>query len=244
MENKSVNIICYLSNGAPSIEKTFANAERYIAGGCDIIEVDIPSDDPYLDNELIQTRMKSSFAQDESLLTHLQTIVELKNKHPQMRLIILSYESSILRVGLDRFAETVRKVNAEGVILVGEKDQKVRNSLQVMGIKCAAYVPFDLPEEDIENAKRSNSFIYLQAKPSGKIKAGLDSLDKVIRYLRETIGLTNPIYCGVGVSTPDDICMLKESGADGAFIGSGVIKRENDPDEQITYIHSLKLASR
>lgn len=244
MENNKVNIICYLSNGAPSIEKTFENAERYIEAGCDIIEVDLPTDNPYLDNQLIQDRMKYSFQQDESLDRHLQTIVELKNKHSKMKFIILAYESSILLLGIEKFIKAFQKINPEGLILVGEKDGDVRRELQGKGIKCAAYVPFDLPEKDVENAKKSNSFIYLQAKSSGKIKDNLDTLDKVIHYMRQVIGLKQDIYCGVGVSTPEDIRMLKAAGADGAFIGSGVIKREDTPEEQIAYIKSLKIASK
>jgi len=46
--------------------------------------------------------------------------------------------------------------------------------------------------------------------------------------LREKYGLDRPIFCGVGLQTLADIEFVKESGADGAFIGSSLFKIEND----------------
>ena len=41
-----MNLICYLTNGNPSIEGTIEMAKTYVASGCDIIEVDLPAQDP------------------------------------------------------------------------------------------------------------------------------------------------------------------------------------------------------
>lgn len=52
-----MNLICYLCNGYPSIEKSVEMAKLYEQAGCDIIEIDFPSRNPYLESELIQSRM-------------------------------------------------------------------------------------------------------------------------------------------------------------------------------------------
>ena len=53
-----MKLICYLSNGYPSIQASLDMAQQYVAAGCDIIEVDFPGHDPYLESDFIATRMK------------------------------------------------------------------------------------------------------------------------------------------------------------------------------------------
>ena len=48
-----MNLICYLSNGYPTIEKSIEVAQTYVSAGCDMIEIDFPSRDPFLEGEFI-----------------------------------------------------------------------------------------------------------------------------------------------------------------------------------------------
>jgi len=41
-----MDLICYLSNGYPSIESSIDAAKTYVDAGCDIIEIDFPSRNP------------------------------------------------------------------------------------------------------------------------------------------------------------------------------------------------------
>ncbi|MDM8213173.1 tryptophan synthase subunit alpha [Enterococcus hirae] len=239
-----MDIICYLSNGYPTHEKTLENAANYVRGGCDIIEVDLPTSDPFLDNELIQNRMIKSYAKDPELTSQAQTFFDLRKKFPQQRLFALCYEATIISFGVENFRALVQDAAVEAVILVGPKDNTVKNQLIASGIRVASFIPFDLPEKEIQLAKESNGFVYLQAKSSGETRPGIDTLKKAIAYLRDTAAITQKIYCGMGIATPEDIKMVKEAGGDGAFIGSGLLKKEDDPAQMVEYLQCLKNAAR
>ncbi|MGO3732245.1 MAG: tryptophan synthase subunit alpha [Vagococcus sp.] len=238
-----MNIICYLSNGYPTSEATLEKAETYIKGGCDIIEIDLPTNNPFLDNEKIQHRMKTSYSEDSSLESQVDTILSIRKNFPNQKVLILCYEHTIKQYGVQKFIDLFLEVDAESVILIAPENDTISKRLVTEGVKIASYIPFDLPEKEIVAAKSANGFIYLQAKPAGKVREGCETLDKAIKYLREERGFDQPIYCGMGVSTQEDIKNLKAAGADGAFIGSSLFNLEETPEKMAEYIKELKEAS-
>lgn len=234
-----VKVICYLSNGYPTPEETIKTADYYVEGQCDIIEIDLPTDNPYLDNELIGGRMKASYQHDPSFSAHLETVKTIREKHPTQEMLFLSYESSIKTVGVEKFIGFCQEHNILDIILVGNEDNVVKNQLMAAGIKVSSFIPYHLPQEEIDLAKNSNGFIYLQAKSTGKEKEGCHTLKECIDYLRG-LGLSQPIYCGMGISTREDIELVEKSGGDGAFIGSAVLKLQAEPAKLVSFIQELK----
>ncbi len=232
-------LICYLSNGYPSTELTLKTADLYVQGGCDIIEVDIPTDNPYLDNDYIGGRMAKAYEQDSNLDHYLETISSIRTKYPEKEMLIVLYEHSLKEIGIFKFKLFCLEYNTKDIILVGSENNDIKNELMESGIRVSSYIQFHLPEKEIELALNSNGFIYLQAKSVGLEKDGCHTLKDCIHYLREK-GITQPIYCGVGISTKEDVRMVAESGGDGAFIGSAVLKRQNDPEELVPFIRELK----
>lgn len=89
---------------------------------------------------------------------------------------------------------------------------------------------YQMLEEEIESAKHSNGFVYLQAKPTpgqGFVNPEYPALKDCIKCLRDH-GIERPIYCGVGVHSPEDVKMVKEAGGDAAFVGSTILKLQED----------------
>lgn len=233
-----MQLICYLSNGFPSKEKMFENAAAYIEAGCDIIEVDLPTNNPFLDGELIQQRMSAAYEMDSTLDQPIQNLLELRMLYPKQKFLLLSYEHTIEQVGINRFIGLCQAFHPEAVILVAPKNDVIRGQLMESDISVASYIPFHLPVAEVTQAKDANGFIYLQAKTT-KTEVPYQTLKEVIAHLKE-IGFTQKIYCGVGVSSPEDILMVKEAGADAAFVGSVILKQEAHLSEMKEYIRLLK----
>lgn len=235
-----MDLIGYLSNGYPSEKETIDRAAAYIEGGCDVIEIDLPSNNPYIDGEMIQTRMKASYQNDPSLQSQAQTIKEIRSRFPSQRLFVLVYEETVIKFGLEAFIQLQKDCHTEAVILIAPSNDTVKKELEKNGIKVASYIRFHLPEEDILQAKDASGFIYLEATPSQAPKAGFETLEKVIGYLRQELGTTRPIHCGVGISTLADVKMVKEAGADGVFVGSTILRIEDDKKELVDWLKLLK----
>ncbi len=223
-----MKLICYLSNGYPTIDASFAMAENYIQAGCDIIEVDFPSSNPYLEGEYIANRMKEALASCNDYGRYMEGIVRIKKSHPGTKFILLAYENTILEIGAEGFGRFCTENDLRDLIYVGSHNEEVKSSLIKKGIKISCYVQFHMDEEEIRSALTSNGFVYMQAKPTtNNINPNFPTLKHCIDHLK-SLGIQREIYCGVGIYTPEDIRMAREAGADGVFVGSTVLKLHQD----------------
>lgn len=237
-----MKLICYLSNGYPTIEASIRIAKDYVEAGCDIIEVDFPSSDPFLEGEYIAGRMKAALETCNDHSRYMDSIKTIKNSNPNTKFILLSYESTILSIGPERFIEFCTQNNIQDLIYVGGNNGFIKNEIIKKGIKISCYVQFHMPEEEIKAALSSNGFVYMQAKPTtNNINPQYPALKDCINELKRR-GVTREIYAGVGIYTIEDIQIAKNAGADAVFVGSTILKLQEDIPEMKKTIASFKKA--
>lgn len=239
-----MKLICYLSNGYPTIEESANIAGIYAEGGCDIIEIDLPSRDPYLESEYIAGRMAAALKECDDYERYMENILRIKAENPSVRMILLSYENTVQEIGVERFADFCIENDLKDLIFVGLSSEEIKTRLIERGLRVSCYVQFPMLESEIESALASNGFVYMQAKAEPeKINPNFPTLADCIAHLRSR-GVDREIYCGVGVYTPEDFKMVKQSGGDGAFVGSTVLKLYDKPEELKTAIQAFKAADR
>ena len=237
-----MRLICYLSNGYPSIDSSVDMAKKYVEAGCDIIEVDFPSPDPYLEGEYIASRMHKALEACSDYDKYMDGIVKIKRDLPDTKIILLMYEDTLIQIGVEKFINYCKNNGFADLILVGLKDEVVKNRCIEAGIAVSCYVQFNMDENEIDVAKNSNGFVYMQAKPINiDVNPAFPTLKDCIAKLRAE-GISREIYCGVGIYTPEDIRMAKEAGADGVFVGSTILKLQQDVPQMQQVIRSLKEA--
>lgn len=238
-----MDLICYLSNGYPSIECSKALAEDYADAGCDIIEIDFPAHDPYLESPYLAARMKDALAAEGDYEKYMRGMTDIKRKLPHTRFILLAYEATVLEIGYERFLAFCRENGFSDMILVGLKDETVKEKFMADGMGVSCYVQFQMLPEEVESAKQSNGFVYMQymrdEPGDGQVNPACPTLKDCIAHLRQQ-GIGRPIYCGVGIHTPEDARMAKEAGADGIFIGSAVLKLQDDIPAMKKMIQAFK----
>jgi len=226
-----MKLICYLSNGYPSIEESTKTAFSYVNAGCDIIEIDFPGRDPYLESEYLANRMEKALQACDDYNKYMQAMANLKKALPDTKFILLLYEDTLEEIGLERFVDFCKENEFKELIFVGLKNERNKDKLISEGLHVSCYVQYHLLPEEVEHAKRSNGFVYLQAKPTdGNINPDYPELKDCVQYLRNK-GIDRPIYCGVGIHTPEDVEMVKQAKADGVFIGSAILKLHDDIPE-------------
>lgn len=235
-----MNLICYMALGSPSLETSIVTAKNYILGGCDIIEADFPAKDPYLDSPYIQSRMAEALRNCPDYFQYMKAIETIKAQNPTAKFFYLIYERTILEIGIQNFIDFCHRNQQLDVILVGTEFPHVRTALVEAGLQASAFIRYHLPEEDIEVAKKANGFIYLQASPAGVLHPKYQTLKDIIHHLRADLGLKHRINCGIGVSSPEYVRLVKEAGADGAFVGAIVLRLHEKPEEMKSMIRALK----
>lgn len=222
-----MEIICYLSNGYPTIESSYQTAIEYADAGCKIMEIDFPSRNPYLEGEYIAGRMAKALQACNDYNKYMESIVAVKKRLPDMKLLVLAYENTVEEIGIQRFITFCLENDLKDILLVGLKDNTIKDRLMESGLRISCYVQYQLIPEEIEMAKRSTGFVYMQAKPGKTVNPEYPELKDCIAHLRDC-GIDRPIYCGVGVHAPEDVKMVKEAGGDAAFVGSTILKLHED----------------
>ncbi|MCW5953127.1 MAG: tryptophan synthase subunit alpha [Propionibacteriaceae bacterium] len=235
-----MKLICYLSNGYPTLGGSAGIARCYAEAGCDLIEIDLPARNPYLEGEFIAGRMARALADCEDYDAYMANMVRIARESPAMKVLVLSYEQTVLEIGVEKFLEFCVANDFRDVILVGLTSDEVKNRLIAGGVRVSCYVQFQLDPAEIESAKQSNGFVYLQAKAGPEqVNPAFPTLADCVAELRRQ-GIERPIYCGVGVATPEDFAMVERAGADGAFVGSTILKLAEQPDELRRTIRAFK----
>lgn len=234
-----MEVVCYLSNGYPSIEASRKKVDNYYEAGCRMIEIDLPSDNPYLEGELIAGRMKAALAANSDYDAYLEMIADVRKTYSDMKVILLAYENTLASVGIDKLVHYCLKNDIKDVIVVGDQNPGFKDQLMASGLHVSCYIRYHLPKDEIEAAKKSNGFIYMQAKPIGSpVNPQFPELKDCIAELRR-LGFKQEIYCGVGVYTAEDIAMVKNAGADAAFVGSTILKVDNQESKLKAVIKAL-----
>ena len=225
-----MEIILYLSNGYPTLEASRQMAKEYVDAGCGMIEIDFPSRDPFLESQLIKDRMAKALEECGDYDAYMAQIVQVKKDLPNVKLLVLAYENTIQEIGTEKFIKFCKDNDFMDVLLVGLSSDALKDQSIAAGIRVSCYVQFQMLEEEIESAKASNGFVYMQAKVTpgqGSVNPKYPTLKDCIQGLRDA-GIDRPIYCGVGVHAPEDVKMVKEAGGDAAFVGSTILKLQED----------------
>lgn len=222
-----MEIILYLSNGYPNLESSYQTAIEYADAGCRMMEIDFPSKNPYLEGEYIADRMAKALEICDDYEKYMESMVKIKDRLPQVKFLVLAYENTVEEITTERFIHFCKENGFEDVLLVGLKDETIKNKIIESGLKVSCYVQFHMLPEEIESAKASNGFVYLQAKPNDNVNPKFPTLKDCVQHLRDC-GIERPIYCGVGVHAPEDVKMVKDAGGDAAFVGSTILKLHED----------------
>lgn len=223
-----MKFIGYIPGGYPTIDKSLENAEQYLTAGCNALEISIPPQDPSDEGPYIADLMSKAYRACSDYELYFEKLADFRKKHPDIEIMLLTFCATIKEIGLKKFVDFCRKLEVKYLISPDSKRfPDVVELLSKEGIYYSAAVHYDFTEEELNRCLHSKSFVYMQGFPSlgQQTREGYDTPDKIIKHLRE-IGVTCDIYCGVGVKTPEHVKILKQAGADGYFVGSGILAME------------------
>ena len=237
------DMICYLNFGYPTIADGVHFADLYVKAGCHSIQIDLPSRDPYLENAMIKERMAYCLAHEPDYEAYFEGIRQVRRAHPDIQLVFMVYENIIEELGPQKIIDFCKEMDMEQITYVGLDRPAIKKAIIDAGIGIACYVQFQLLDEEVESARRSNGIVLLQARPAGKVRPGYESFGDCVRYLREK-GIHQPIYASVGIQSPEDVRTVKEGGADGVFVGSRIIKVQEDEALLTETIAEFRAATR
>ena len=250
-------IVAYLMGHDPDPKAFMANAESLIEGGADVLEVGIPFSDPVADGPVIQaagTRALSAGATPRKII---DAIGELSSQYTTP-FVILTYYNPILAMGIEQFMKYASDNGVNGVVvpdLPMEESDRFRDIALKHNIDSILLAAPNTSEKRLVGIlEKSRGFVYLLSLygvtgPRDTLSPqALETVKKVKSLAKGVI----PISAGFGISQPQHVSSLLRAGADGAIVGSALVRTVaehlDDPREAPYYlkktITALKLASK
>lgn len=222
--------VYYMITGWPTLDKTKEMVRRYVEHGVTALQFDMPAADPSREAKFIQDGMRhvrQLYGEEYDIF--MDTLREIRREFPQLEIHLVVYADVVDAVGVERFGDFCVEIGTYSV-LAGDKEKMAY--LNTRGIATAAFIGYDTSDEAIEIAKRNDQQIVFVSNANGRTKPreGLVTWSERIGYIRRQ-GVRAPIFGVTGIKTPEELRMVKEAGADGAYIGSIMMQLwDNEPE--------------
>ncbi len=219
-------LVAYLMAGDPDIATSLAVMDAAIRAGADILEIGFPFTDPSADGPSVQRAGERALAAGNGLPAALWIALTLRERHPEIPLILMGYTNPVECLGAEVFAARAAQAGLDGVILVDlppEEDAPVRLALAERGL---AMIRLATPTTDGPRLTRildgAAGFLYYVAVAgvTGAQAAAPDTAQAALQAIRARTDL--PIALGFGVRTPEAAALFAGF-ADGVVVGSALV---------------------
>jgi tryptophan synthase alpha chain len=241
----------------PDPKAFMANAVSLIEGGADILEIGIPFSDPVADGPVIQAAGMRALAGGATPGKILDTIGELSSQFT-IPFVLLTYYNPILAMGIEQFLRNASEKGVNGIVvpdLPMEEADRFRDMALKYSIDNIYLAAPNTSAERLGNiVEKSRGFVYLislYGVTGPRDTLSPQALETVKRVKLVAKGKV-PVSAGFGISQPEQVSSLLRAGADGAIVGSSLVRTvaehlgnpENAPYYLKKTIMALKQASR
>ena len=143
--------------------------------------------------------------------------------------IIFTYTNPLLNRGVERFCDEASQSGAVGLVVPDlplEEAQRVSPIAAAKGLDLVLLVAPTTPKERMKRiTDTSRGFTYLVSVNgvTGERSVLEDRVEPLVKQLKESCSC--PIAIGFGISTPQHVKKVSSWGADGAIVGSALVKR-------------------
>ncbi len=217
-------LACYLPVGDPLIP--VETIEVYIDCGVDILELGMPSADPYLDGDDVSASMARAIASGNAI-DSLPAFTEAARRHPEgPACISMCYADFDIGAALSASAYD----GIDGLLMLGLDKRPDRSILETemraREIRLIELVSAELAPSELAAARDGNGYVMLQAV--GGVTGPREAVDPDNRFKISRLrafGVNQPILLGFGISDAAQSAEAIGYGADGVVIGSMCVRK-------------------
>lgn len=219
--------IPFIVAGDPDTEKSKELLLSLQETGADIIELGIPYSDPLADGPVIQLAAKRALDNGMSLKNAIKMLASIKDKLT-VPVIVFTYYNPIYAYGLEKFVKDVKEAGFKGVLVPDLPIEEANDLIKLVKENELELIMLVTPTSGDERIKSitdvSEGFVYL-VSVTGVTGARSSFSEHVEQSLSKIKSITDkPVCVGFGISQPEHIKQLKTLNAQGAIVGSAIIK--------------------
>jgi tryptophan synthase alpha chain len=235
-ELKSKNekaLICYVVAGYPDLMTSEHIITSLIHGGADIIEIGIPFSDPIADGSTIQYAIQNSLIAGTTPDMCLELASRIRKTFPSIPLIVMTYSNILYRKGYIQFAKKAKECGIDGYL----------NTMRNIGMSTIFLVSPNTTEKRLKMISRiCTGFLYaISVYGTTGERQGFDeyTIKSIKRVKNVTAACELPLAVGFGISNPQHVKYMIDAGADAVIIGSAIIKKIKEIENEETLVNML-----
>ncbi|MEB3351605.1 MAG: tryptophan synthase subunit alpha [Cyanobacteriota bacterium] len=217
----------FLMAGDPSLGVTAASLLALQSAGADLIELGIPYSDPLADGPVIQAAAGRALAAGTTPGRVLDLLAGLQGRL-STPVVLFTYSNPLLNRGMERFCQEAAGAGAAGLVVPDlplEEAEKLSAIAAGYGLDLVLLVAPTTPSERmarIHAASRGFTYLVSVTGVTG-VRTALESrVEPLVAALKAQGG--TPVAVGFGISGPEQAHQVKGWGADGAIVGSALVK--------------------
>jgi tryptophan synthase alpha chain len=223
-----IAFIPYVVAGYPDSETSVRLGIAAIDAAADVLEIGLPYSDPLADGVTLQHASTAALANGASLDRSFDVVEGIARARPQTPVVVMGYANQFMGPrGADQIAERLASVGAAGAIVAdlpvdeGEPLEKEFEHHDLALVYLVA--PTSSDERIALIAERAGGFVYCVSLTgvTGARSAGPAHLDGLVTRVMRRSPL--PVAVGFGVSRPEHVRSVADSGASGAIVASALI---------------------
>lgn len=233
-------LVGYLLAGYPEKESFLKLIVKCEAEGIDIFEIGFPSEDPSSDGEVIQ---KAHQAVDSSICGDVSYWTAIRNSITKP-IWIMGYRRDLIDTGFYKVLAQKGLVDAFVIPDMNfHEHQKLADELFSWNVDVIGFVNPDMQDSEIDECLSNTALVYQQlyTGPTGMAVVSenyVEILNRARKYNHVRV------FAGFGISTPQRVMHLLSNGFDGVIVGTAMIRKLNDSEEDLlSFIRELKASA-
>ena len=217
----------FLMAGDPDLTTTAATLLALQEAGADLIELGIPYSDPLADGPVIQAAAGRALAADTTPGRVLAMLAELRTQL-HIPVVLFTYSNPLLNRGMEAFCAQAAAAGAAGLVVPDlplEEADKLSPIAAAAGLDLILLVAPTTPAERMARIHQaSRGFIYLVSVTGVTgVRRNLEArVEPLVQRLKAQGG--SPVAVGFGIAGPAQAAQVRSWGADGAIVGSALVK--------------------
>lgn len=217
----------FLMAGDPDLERTRAALLALQSAGADLIELGIPYSDPLADGPVIQAAASRALASATTPGKVLEMLASLRGELT-IPVILFTYSNPLLNRGMEAFCRAAAAAGAAGLVVPDlplEEAEKLSAIAAAEGLDLVLLVAPTTPADRMGRiAAASRGFTYL-VSVTGVTGVRTSIETRVEGLVQQLKGMgPTPVAVGFGIAGPDQARQVRDWGADGAIVGSALVK--------------------
>jgi tryptophan synthase alpha chain len=217
----------FLMAGDADLDQTRSTLLALQANGADLIELGIPYSDPLADGPVIQAAASRALAAGTTPGRVLEMLASLRGELT-IPLILFTYSNPLLNRGMEAFCEAAATAGAAGLVVPDlplEEAEKLSAIAAAQGLDLVLLVAPTTPADRMDRiAHASRGFTYLVSVTGVTgVRTSLETRVQGLVQQLKAMGPT-PVAVGFGISGADQARQVRDWGADGAIVGSALVK--------------------